>query len=163
MSESNPFQSNSASNSAQSNESNEEITYRSDLTDVDWGEMKRKLVSDNFDNGRSPEQLAASFGNSQVVVIAYAGDEIIGTVRALSDGVCNAYVVDVWTWSPYRKRGVATRMMELTLEQLPGQHVYLFTDSAADLYRKLGFSRSRHEGFEKVIGRWLDNRPLSGR
>lgn len=136
-------------------------SYRMDLTEVDWGEMKRKLTADNFDNGRSPEQLAASFRNSQVTVIAYAGDEIIGTVRALSDGVCNAYVVDVWTWRPYRHRGVATRMMELALEQLPGQHVYLFTDSAADLYRKLGFSRSRHEGFERVMGRWLDNRPLS--
>lgn len=141
--------------------SNEAIRYQLDMSGVDWVELKRKLTGDNFDNGRSPEQLAESFRNSAVSVIAYAGEEIIGTVRALSDGVCNAYVVDVWTWRPYRKRGVATRMMELTLEQLPGQHVYLFTDSAADLYRKLGFSRSRHEGFEKVVGRWLDNSPLS--
>lgn len=154
MSESNPSGSNPS-------ELNASIHYQMDLTDVDWAEMKRKLTADDFDNGRSPEQLEASFRHSQVAVIAYAGDEIIGTVRALSDGVCNAYVVDVWTWHPYRNRGVATRMMELTLEQLPGQHVYLFTDSAADLYRKIGFRRSRHEGFERVIGHWLDNRPLS--
>ena len=81
--------------------------------------------------------------------------KVIGTARVLSDGICNAYVVDVWTLTPYRRRGVARRMLEILLEPLRGQHVALFTDEAPEFYRKLGF-RERGVTFEKVIGRWLD-------
>lgn len=78
------------------------ITYKTDLADVNWDEIKAKVQADDFDNGRTPAQLAASFRNGGATVIAYAGDEIVGKARALTDGVCNAYVVDVWTYSPYR-------------------------------------------------------------
>jgi hypothetical protein len=60
-----------------------EITYRLDCEGVDWAAMKEALAADDFDNGRSPAQLEASFRNSAVPVIAYAGDRIIGTARAL--------------------------------------------------------------------------------
>lgn len=132
------------------------ITYKTDLAGVDWHEMKATLKEDDFDNGRSPEQLHLSFANSFAACIAYAGDQIIGTVRALSDGVCNAYIVDVWTYSPYRKRGIGHKMMENVLLQLPGQHVYLFTDDALQFYKKAGFAQ-QGIGLGRLVGRWLDN------
>ncbi len=132
----------------------EPISYRMDLTGVNWDEMKAILVHDDFDNGRTPEQLKESFENSYAVCIAYAGKNIIGTARVLSDGVCNAYVVDVWTLSAYRRQGIASEMMRLLLERLPGQHVYLFTDDAAGFYRSLGF-KERGLGMELVVGTWL--------
>jgi ribosomal protein S18 acetylase RimI-like enzyme len=48
----------------------------------------------------------------------------------LSDGVCNAYVVDIWTHSAFRRQGIAHRLMSLLEDKLEGQHVYLFTDDA---------------------------------
>src|SRR4051794_40330235 len=117
-----------------------DVRYTTSLSGVDWDEMKATLVADDFDNGRTPEQLRASFENSERSVIAYAGKRIIGTARALSDGICNAYVVDVWTLTPYRRRGIARRMLEILLEPFRGQHLALFTDEAPDFYRKLGFS-----------------------
>ena len=135
-----------------------QITYTRDLNDVDWEEMKATLVRDNFDNGRTPEQLRESFNNSSASVIAYAPDgRIIGTVRALSDGVCNAYVVDVWTLTEFRKQGVATRMMQLLLKWFEGQHVYLFTDdSAVAFYKTLGFEE-QGIGLGRVVGQWLQH------
>jgi predicted GNAT family acetyltransferase len=133
-----------------------EITYKLDLTNVNWDEIKAKVAEDDFDNGRTPAQLEASFRNSAVAVIAYAGDEIVGKARALSDGVCNAYVVDVWTYSPYRGRGIARTMMETLLHRLPGQHVYLFTDTAVGLYEKVGF-KPQEIGMGRVVGQWLDS------
>jgi ribosomal protein S18 acetylase RimI-like enzyme len=132
-----------------------DVTYRSDLQGVDWAALKATLAADAFDNGRTPEQLRASFEQSAVVVLAWAGDQVVGTVRALSDGVCNAYVVDVWTYTPYRRRGVARTMMEILLSRLHGQHVYLFTDEAAEFYRKIGF-RERGIGMGRVVGEWLE-------
>ena len=133
-----------------------EITYRTEPGGVDWAQMKAALAADDFDNGRTPEQLRESFENSRAAVVAYDAGRIVGTARALSDGVCNAYVVDVWTLSPYRRRGIARRMMETLEPRLKGQHVYLFTDDAADFYHKLGF-REQPTGMSKVVGEWLRN------
>ena len=133
-----------------------DITYTLDLTQVDWDEMKAAVQADDFDNGRTPRQLKASFCNSFAACLAYAGSRLIGTARVLSDGVCNAYIVDVWTQTAYRRQGIARRMLELLLERLPGQHVYLFTDDMPDFYRRIGFTE-RGTGFEKVVGEWLVN------
>jgi predicted GNAT family acetyltransferase len=132
------------------------ITYKRDLENVDWEEMKATLSQDKFDNGRSPEQLRVSFANSYATCIAYAGDRIIGTARVLSDGVCNAYIVDVWTFSPYRHQGIATNMMRTLLTELQGQHVCLFTDDTIDFYKKLGFTK-KETCLELVVGKWLRN------
>jgi ribosomal protein S18 acetylase RimI-like enzyme len=133
-----------------------DITYRTDLLGVDWTEMKQSVAEDRFDNGRTPEQLRRSFEASYAACIAYAGERIIGTARVLSDGVCNAYLMDVWTSSEFRRRGVARTMIGMLLERLRGQHVYTFTDNAVEFYEKLGF-RARPTGLEMVVGEWLKN------
>ena len=131
-----------------------EIVYKTELAGVDWEQMKASLTADNCDNGRTPEELRESFENSYAAVVAYDGARIVGTARVLSDGVCNAYVVDVWTLNAYRRRGVARAMMGVLEARLEGQHVYLFTDDAAEFYKRLGFGE-QPTGLSKVVGRWL--------
>ena len=136
-----------------------EVTYKTDLRGVDWAEMKLSLSQDKFDNRRTAGQLRCSFENSHSYCLSYVEGRIVGTVRALSDGVCNAYVVDVWTLSAFRRRGIATRMMEIVVSKLDGQHVHLFSD-LPDVYEKMGFKR--HDvGLAKVIGKWLKNETLA--
>lgn len=135
------------------------IVYKEDMHGVDWQQMKLILIEDDFDNGRSPEQLRESFANSYALSIAYDGQKIIGTARALSDGVCNAYIVDVWTCSPYRRQGIARQMSENIMTNMEGQHVYLFTDEdALPLYKDLGFEE-QGIGLSTVVGEWLVNNP----
>jgi ribosomal protein S18 acetylase RimI-like enzyme len=133
-----------------------QVTYKTNLTNVDWNKMKTTLQEDAFDNGRSPEQLKKSFENSYATCIAYADNRIVGTARALSDGVCNAYVVDVWTLSSYRRQGIARQMIDILLNNLKGQHVYLTTDDTTEFYRKIGFTEQPF-GMSQVIGKWLVN------
>lgn len=131
------------------------ITYKFDLVNVDWDEIKAKVAEDHFDNGRTAEQLKKSFENSFATCFAYDDSQIIGKARALSDGVCNAYIVDVWTYSPYRHRGIASKMMNQLMEKLQGQHVYLFTDEdTVKFYRQLGF-KEWEIGLGRVVGEWL--------
>ena len=130
------------------------IIYKTDLVNVDWQEMKSTLAIDQFDNGRSPTQLQESFTNSFASVIAYSDNEIVGTARVLSDGICNAYIVDVWTFTKYRRRGVASTMMNILLNHVSGQHVYLFTDRAVEFYETLGF-KTQSVGMGKVVEEWL--------
>lgn len=132
------------------------IIYKSTIDGVDWAELKTTLVQDRFDNGRTPAQLQKSFAQSACVCLAFAEGKVIGTARALSDGVCNGYIVDVWTLSAFRRRGIASTMIRHLLEKMPGQHVYLFTDDEAGFYKKLGFVE-RPTGLEFVVGQWLNN------
>lgn len=130
------------------------ITYETRLDGVDWNEMKAAVAADDFDNGRTPEQLRSSFLASHVACVAYADGKLAGTARALSDGVCNAYVIDVWTRSDLRRLGIARAMLAQLEARLDGQHVYLFSDDRADVYRACGY-RERPVGMEKVVGTWL--------
>src|SRR4051794_33755670 len=90
------------------------------LDGVDWEQCKRDLHADDFDNGRTPTALRRSFEASQHVAIARDGDRVVGMARLLSDGVCNSYLLDVWTQSSYRRGGIARRMVELLCAQVPG-------------------------------------------
>lgn len=71
------------------------ITYKSDLKDVDWEALRQDLIADDFHNGRTTSQLRLSFENSAVVAMGYDSSRCIANGRLLSDGVGNAYVVDV--------------------------------------------------------------------
>ena len=52
-------------------------TYKLNLEDVNWDELKARLAEDNFDNGRTAKQLGKSFKNSFAVCFAMDGDKII--------------------------------------------------------------------------------------
>jgi ribosomal protein S18 acetylase RimI-like enzyme len=134
------------------------MTVRIDnvLDDVDWAQAKADLAADDFDNGRSAEALRRSFLQSQEVAIARDGDRVVGMARLLSDGVCNAYLLDVWTASAYRRQGIASSLVRLLLESVPGQHVGLQTDDAELFYASLAF-QPQPEFWSHVVGRWLDN------
>ena len=132
------------------------ITYLSGPDGVNFEMLRADLIADDFHNGRTTHQLELSFRNSQVQVYALVDNRCIGTARALSDGVGNAYVVDVWTQSTYRGQGIAREMMEKIAAACPGQHIYLQADDAVPFYEKLGY-RARPVGMEYVAGEYLVN------
>ena len=123
---------------------------------VDWNKAKAKLGLDEFDNGRSAEAVRQSFEQSQHVAFAWLDGELVGMARMLSDQVCNAYLLDVWTQSTVRRRGIATMMVNYLAARVPGQHIGLQTGDAQGFYARLGF-RPQPEFMSRVVGRWLDN------
>jgi predicted GNAT family acetyltransferase len=126
------------------------------LDGIDWTQAQTDLAADDFDNGRSPQALRASFERSQHVAIAWDGDRVVGMARLLSDGVCNAYLLDVWTMSGYRRQGVGTAMVRQLMSRVPGQHIGLQTDNAEAFYASLGY-RHQPAFMSAVVGEWLAN------
>ena len=131
------------------------VRIEDSLAGVDWAVCERDLAADNFDNGRSATALRLAFEHSQHVAVAWLGDRVIGMARLLSDGVSNAYLVDVWTESAYRRRGVGRAMVEQLCSAVPGQHVGLQTDQLA-FYRSMGFVE-QPQFMSRVVGQWLHN------
>lgn len=134
------------------------MTVRIDesLEGIDWAQAKADLAADDFDNGRSPRALRTSFERSQHVAVARDGDRVVGMARLLSDGVCNAYLLDVWTCSAYRRQGIGSAMVRLLMEQVPGQHIGLQTDDAEAFYASLGY-RPQPAFMSAISGTWLAN------
>ena len=132
------------------------VTIDGSLDGIDWARAKADLTADDFDNGRTAEALRRSFEQSQHVAFARDGGRVVGMARLLSDGVCNAYLVDVWTASSYRRQGVASAMIRRLLDGVPGQHVGLQTDDAQAFYAALGFA-PQPEFWSTVVGGWLEN------
>lgn len=131
------------------------ISYRDDLVGIDWVALTASLRDDDFDNGRTPEQLRLSFERSWTTVVAHDGGTVVGTARLLADGVCNAYLVDVWTASAHRRQGVASVMVRHLVDAVPGHHIALFTADRTDFYETLGFE-AEEVGMSRVSGTWLN-------
>ncbi|HEX8092892.1 GNAT family N-acetyltransferase [Jatrophihabitans sp.] len=131
-----------------------EIEFSSELAGVDWPALKQALVADDFDNLRSPDQYRRSHENSHAVVFGTCDGQYVANGRILSDGVCNAYLVDIWTATPHRRKGIGREVVNRLLATVPGQHVGLFTDDMQPFYDTLGF-RPQAGGMSKVIGSWL--------
>jgi ribosomal protein S18 acetylase RimI-like enzyme len=123
---------------------------------IDWPALRTDLINDDFHNNRTTAELERSFRNSFVCTYALEDLRCIGTARALSDGVCNCYVVDVWTQSAFRHRGIASRLMQMIIDAVPGQHIYLQTDDAQGFYEKLGFQH-QPDGMFRISGQWLNH------
>jgi GNAT superfamily N-acetyltransferase len=132
------------------------VRVDSSLEGIDWEQAKADLAADDFDNGRSPRALQASFAQSQHVAIARDGDRVVGMARLLSDGVCNAYLLDVWTLSAYRRQGIGSAMVRWLMDQVPGQHVGLQTDDAESFYAGLGYAH-QPAFMSAIAGTWLGN------
>jgi ribosomal protein S18 acetylase RimI-like enzyme len=132
------------------------VTFDSSLDGIDWAAAKADLAADDFDNGRSADALRRSFEQSQHVAFARDGERVVGMARLLSDGVCNAYLIDVWTFTPYRRQGIASTLVRMLAEAVPGQHIGLQTDHGQALYRSLGFEL-QPDFMSLVVGGWLDN------
>ncbi len=131
-----------------------EITYHRSCEGIDWKAFRATLMADNFHNGRTAEEYERSARNSQANCFAFDDRRIVGNARMLSDGVCNAYIVDVWTHTEYRRKGIASTMMRLLLQDLGGQHVCLLTDDHHQFYESLGFEE-QPVAMSQVIGTWL--------
>lgn len=131
--------------------------FSSSLEGVDWLALKQALAADRFDNGRTPQEYQRSHERSHAVVFGRCDGRFVANGRILGDGVCSAYLVDIWTASSHRRRGIGREVVTRLLSTVPGQHVVLFTDDMPAFYTALGF-RPQAVGMSQVVGTWL-NRP----
>lgn len=132
-----------------------DVQLHSNCDEINWTELHQSLIRDGLDNGRSAQQLQQCFENSTVSQFAQLNQKTIAMSRALSDGVCNAYIVDVWVAREFRKHAIGKTLVTALSQRLQGQHIYLYTERAHGFYEKMGFTRYG-TGYAKIVGQWLN-------
>lgn len=71
-----------------------------------------------------------------------ASGGLVGFARALSDGVGDAYLADVFVLREHRGRGLGKLLVSTMIDAGPGAHFrwFLTTRDAHDLYTQFGFA-----------------------
>lgn len=88
---------------------------------------------------RQRAHLEAQLDSAWRVVGVYRGAAMVGSARAVSDGVAFAYLADVWVDESARGRGLGTALVEEMVAGGPRMRWVLHTKDAEGLYQRFGF------------------------
>jgi GNAT superfamily N-acetyltransferase len=108
--------------------------------DAIWGFLSTQAY---WHRWRTRADVAAQVAGAWRVVGAYDGTGAqVGFARALSDGVCDAYLADVYVLPEHRGQGLGKALVARMIDEGPGAHLrwLLFTADAHTLYEPFGFA-----------------------
>ncbi len=94
------------------------------------------------DEGK-PALLRRLVEGSHCFCVAIESDHIIGIGRAISDGVCDAYIQDITVRSDFRRRGIGRALVEFIIAILKRDGLnwigLIATEDSRGIYARLGF------------------------
>jgi len=90
-----------------------------------------------------PETHLTILRGSYAVWLAMDGDQCVGFINALSDGVLCAYVPLLEVLPPYQGRGIGTELVRRMMRRLAGMYALdvVCDASLAPFYARLGFAQ----------------------
>ncbi len=82
--------------------------------------------------------------NSNLVVTAWAGDELVGIARSVTDFHYACYLSDLAVHKAYQRKGIGKRLQSLTQEQLgpKGKLILIAAPQANSYYGPIGFTNN---------------------
>jgi ribosomal protein S18 acetylase RimI-like enzyme len=86
--------------------------------------------------------IPASVKGSFLFAGAFSGKRMVGMARVISDGVGDAYIIDVTVLKEFRRQGIARRMVELLVSKLEAKDIdwilAIAEKEAIPFYKSLG-------------------------
>ena len=99
-------------------------------------------------SGESSESAARAIKNSYCAFGAFDGQKLVGFFRALSDGVSDAYLLDLFVDPEYRGRGIGGELAARIIAKLKGDGIEwitaISTPEAKNLYLRIGKRMKAH-------------------
>lgn len=83
------------------------------------------------------------YANSNLIVTAWNGDELIGISRSLTDFCYCCYLSDLAVSEPYQKQGIGKKLIELTKQKIGNDSMLLLLSAptAMGYYPKVGLKK----------------------
>ncbi len=112
------------------------------------GDIAFLYEGEGWGNAGETEKIKRALLNSYCAYGAFDGPKLVGFFRALSDGVGDAYLIDLVVHSQYRGRGIAHKLVDAITSRLKSEGIEwitcISTSQAKGVYLKSG---SVMEGF----------------
>ena len=119
------------------------VTLTTDPAGVDWPAFCTLFERVGFGT-RQPAVAQSIFTGSYACCFAWAGNQLIGAARAISDGVVSSAIYDVVVDPAYQGQGVGRALLHNLLGRLPKRSVMLVsTHGSEGFYQRLGFKKLR--------------------
>lgn len=120
-----------------------EIKIKTNCDGIDWISVADVIEKAGLGT-RDVDLTKKSFENSYAIALAFDGNKLIGTGRAISDGIYHSAIYDVTVLPEYQSKGVGKKIIMELHRQLEGTSIILFANPsnpiAKDFYKKLGYS-----------------------
>ncbi len=117
------------------------IKYKTtkDFTNV---ELEDLFLSVQWSSGKYPDKLVVAMKNSDSVISAWDGNNLIGLINALSDGIMTAYFHYLLVKPDYQSKGVGKALVQRMLENYRSyaRKIVIAYDEEIIFYQKCGFS-----------------------
>ena len=116
------------------------IEYR-DEKDLPPKELEKLFLSIGWESGREPVLLARALKNYGTVLTAWEGDELIGLIAAMDDGVLTAYVHYLLVRADRQNAGIGGVLLEQLKARYAAFHKIALTGEhpAKVFYERHGF------------------------
>lgn len=108
--------------------------------DVTWDFLSTEAY---WNRWRTRDEVERQWREAWRVIGAFdrSNGAMVGGARAISDGVSDAYLADMFVLSDHRGRGLAKQLLSAMIDNGPGSDFrwILVTSDAHDLYAQFGF------------------------
>ena len=117
-----------------------EITITTKLEKLDWHKLSVLYDLTGFKN-KSPERLQLVYKKSSNYAFAYDDNNLIGAVRAFSDGIDCFVICDMAVLPEFQNKGIGSKLMkELLLQIREYDRIMLYATLGKEFfYKKFGF------------------------
>lgn len=97
-----------------------------------------------WSSAKKPDQLYRGLTNSDSLVTAWDGPQLVGLANAISDGLLVVYYPHLVVHPDYQGRGIGRELMNQLWKRYKGfhQHSVLADKGAVGFYKKCGFDLS---------------------
>ena len=106
-------------------------------------ELEELFLSVEWSSGEFPEKLVTSMKNFSAVYSAWDGDELVGLISAMDDGIMNAYINYLLVKPDYQLKGIGKNLVEkIKIHYKDYQRIAVITmGNESKFYEYCGFEK----------------------